>query len=92
MTVGINGATVPLQGVVTMAPSSIHLDIREQVAKSLAGVPDGKTMAVVNVTTKAGVNLAIAHKFNDHWMVDLYVGKSGWQSPVEGGATVAFSR
>ena len=87
-----NGTSVPLTGVVTVPTTSVHLDIQEQVRKSLAGLPTGQTMAVLNVTTKSGVNLAVAHKFNEHFEVVSWIGKSGWQKPVEGGVSVSFSR
>lgn len=88
----INNTAPAIPGVVTVPAKSIHIDIRREVAKVLEGVDPGETMAVLNVQTGRGINLALAHKFNDEWQVDLYVGKSGWQSPVEGGVTVSFSR
>ena len=87
-----NGAPVPFGGVITVPAKAVHLDIKAQVAKALEGVDKADTMAVVNVRTGAGINLAVAHKFNDEWDVALWVGKSGWQSPLEYGATVSFSR
>jgi hypothetical protein len=88
----MNGAPVPFGGVVVAPSSAIHLDIKRQVAQVLEGVEPGETMAVVNVRTGSGVNLAVAHKFNDEWQVDLWVGKSGWDKPIEYGATLSFSR
>lgn len=89
----------PPTGVVTVPPSAVHLDIHKAVQQALQGVKDGQTMAVVNVQTGRGVNLAIAHRervttgvFKGDWIVETWVGKSGWQQPVEGGATLAWSR
>ena len=87
-----NGAPQTFAGVVTVPPKLVHIDIKRQVAQALEGVENGQTMAVLNVRTGAGVNIVVAHKFNKNWQVDLYVGKSGWDRPVEGGATVSFTR
>ena len=87
----LNGTPQPI-GVITVPTTSVHLDIQEQVRKSLAGLPSGQTMAVLNVTTGKGINLAVAHKLNQHFEVVAYVGKSGWDQPVEGGVSVSFSR
>jgi len=85
-----------IPGVATVsaqeAPKRIAASIRSQVAKALLDVPAGRTMAVVSIQTGAGVNLALAHKFNNHWTAELYLGKSGWDQPVQGGALVTFSR
>lgn len=86
------GAAIPFGGVVTVPASSVHLDIKRQVAQALEGVKPGQTMAVLNVRTGAGVNLALAHRLNNAWTVEMYIGKSGWLAPVTGGATVSFSR
>lgn len=86
-------------GVVTVPASAVHIDITDQVMKILEGVEDGKTMAVVNVQTRRGINLAIAHRervadgiWKGSWTVATYVGKSGWSEPVAGGATIAWTR
>ncbi|NBR87822.1 MAG: hypothetical protein EB141_12695 [Verrucomicrobia bacterium] len=88
----LNGTPQTFAGVVTAAPQSVHLSIKEQVEAALQGVKEGRTMAILNVKTGSGLNLAVAHKFNDQWEVITYVGKSGWQKPIEGGVSVAFSR
>lgn len=88
----INGVNQPFAGVVTVAPQSVHQTIKAQVEDALRGVKEGKTMAVLNVKTGSGLNLAIAHKLNDHFEVVTWVGKSGWQKPIDGGVSVAFSR
>lgn len=94
-----NGTIVPFvaPGVVTMPPESVHQSIKAQVDAALAGVKAGRTMAILNVHTHKGVNLAVAHRFSDHFEVVAYVGKSGWDRPldtssVEGGVSVAYSR
>jgi len=83
-------------GVVTVPQSSVHLDIQRQVTQFLQGVQPGTTMAVLNLHSKSGVNLAVAHKFGDHWDTALWIGKSGWDTPlkdsVEGGVTLTYSR
>jgi hypothetical protein len=85
--------TAPVTGVVTVPARAVHIDIQQEVAAVLQGVEPGKTMAVLNLRTSRGVNLAIAHKFNDRWTTALWVGKSGWdQALPEGGITVAYSR
>ena len=89
---GVNGIHQPFAGVVVVPPQSVHQTIKQQVDDALRGVKEGKTMAVLTVKTGAGANLAIAHKINDHFEVVSYIGKSGWQSPISGGVSVAFSR
>lgn len=79
-------------GVITVPGKSVHIDIQQEVATMLQGIEDGKTMAVLNVRTGAGVNLALAHKFNDRWQTQFWIGSKGWQQPIEGGVTVAYSR
>ena len=89
----MNGTPVPFGGVVTVPQSSVHLDIQRHVAQMLEGVPEGRTMAVVSILTDKGLNLAVAHKFNQAWSTALWVGKSGWdKEPLAGGVTVSFSR
>ena len=89
---GVNGIVQPFAGVVTVPPQSVHQTIKQQVDDALRGVKEGKTMAVLTVKTGAGANLAIAHKINDHFEVVSWIGKSGWQKPIEGGVSVSFSR
>lgn len=72
---------------------SIHQQIQDQVAKALGDIPPGRsTIAAVSVTTGAGINLAIAHKVDDKWKVAAWVGKSGWDKPIEGGASITFTQ
>lgn len=88
----VNGVPQPFAGVVTVAPQSVHQSIKAQVDNALQGVKEGKTMAILNVKTGSGLNLAVAHKLNENWEVISYVGKSGWQKPIDGGVSIAFSR
>lgn len=96
----LNGTQTPFAGVVTVPAESVHQSIKEQVAATLQGVKAGKTMAVLSIKTGSGANLAIAHRdtFDSgilkgtEWEVVSWVGKSGWQKPVNGGVSVAFSR
>lgn len=87
-----NGSPVAFAGVVTVPPGAVHASIKAQVDAALHGVKQGKTMAILTVKTGAGANLAVAHKFNEHWEIVSYVGKSGWQTPIEGGVSVSYSR
>jgi hypothetical protein len=82
----------PVPGVVVVPAKAVHIDIQQEVATMLKGIEPGKTMAVLNVRTGAGVNLAVAHKFNERWQTQFWIGKAGWQQPIEGGVTVAYSR
>lgn len=88
----LNGVSQPFAGVVTVPAQSVHQSIKSQVDDALRGVKAGQTMAVLTVKTGSGANLAIAHKINEHFEVVSWVGKSGWQKPLEGGVSVAFSR
>lgn len=79
-------------GVVVVPPTAVHLDIHRQVAQVLKDLPPGKTRALVSVETTVGFNLAVAHKFDEHWLVEAWVGKAGWgKQPVAGGVQVMFS-
>lgn len=97
---GLNGVSQPFAGVVTVHPQSVHQTIKEQVDAALKGVKEGKTMAVLNVKTGSGLNLAVAHRIpvesgilkGGEWEIVTWVGKSGWQKPIEGGVSVSFSR
>lgn len=79
-------------GVAVVPPQVVHFDIHEQVMQSLAGLPVNHTVAIVRLQTGSGINMAVAHKFDDNWTVEAFVGKTGWQRPVHGGAQVVFSR
>jgi hypothetical protein len=92
MTLGLNGVPQSFAGVATVPPQSVHQSIKDQCDAALKGVKEGKTMAILNVKTGAGVNLAIAHKLGEHFEIVSYIGKSGWQKPMEDGVSVAFSR
>lgn len=90
-----NGVTQPFAGVVTVAPQAVHQSIKSQVDAALQGVKAGKTMAVLNVKTGSGLNLAIAHRgeiAGGEWEVVTWIGKSGWQKPLDKGVSISFSR
>jgi hypothetical protein len=84
---------VPPPGVVVAPPETVHFDIHDQVMKSLRrDVEPGHTMAMVSIQTDRGVNLAIAHKeklangfFAGDWVVEGWIGKSGWDQPLKQG-------
>jgi len=86
--VGVAWTPVPATGGFV---TPIHQQIQDQVTQVLGEIPPGKeTIAAVTIRTGRGVNLAFAHKIDDHWKVAAWVGKSGWNAPVEGGAAVTF--
>jgi hypothetical protein len=87
-----NGTPVAFAGVQSVPAQSVHQLIKSQVDEALRGVKDGKTMAILTVKTGSGANIAVAHKVNDHFEVVSWIGKSGWQKPLEGGVSVAYSR
>lgn len=69
----------------------ISQQIQDQVARVLGTIPPGKsTIAAVTVATGSGFNLAFAHKVDDQWKVAAWVGKSGWDQPISGGASLTF--
>lgn len=86
-------------GVVVLPPPAVHLDIHTQVQKFLkAELKDGQTMAMLSLTTDQGLNLAIAHKekvtegfFEGDWIVESWIGKSGFDKPLAGGIQVMWS-
>jgi hypothetical protein len=91
-------------GVVVASPETVHVDIHDQVMKSLRrDVEPGHSLAMVSITTDRGVNLAFAHKeraengvFEGDWVVESYIGKSGWDQPLNkgwgGGVQVMWSK
>lgn len=80
----------PLGGVavVTQPSISIAASIHSAVAKTLGELPPDAKGAIVAVATAKGVNLAVAWKLDKGWDVAAYIGKSGWESPIEGGVVV----
>jgi len=93
------GALPPKPGVAVMPPSLIHLDIHEQVSKFLkTELKEGQTMVALSLQTDRGLNIAIAHKekvadgfFEGDWVVESWIGKSGWDKPLAGGIQVMWS-
>jgi hypothetical protein len=89
----------PPRGVVVVPASVPHIDIHAEVQKFLkAELTDGQTMAILSLKTDTGLNLAIAHKekvadgfFEGDWIVEGWVGKSGWDKPLAGGIQVMWS-
>ncbi len=91
-------------GVVVAPPQVVHLDIHDQVMKSLQrDVEPGHTLAMLSIQTGKGINLAVAHKekvtdgfFEGDWVVESWIGKSGWDQPIDkgwaGGVQVMWSR
>lgn len=83
---GLAGAPVePLNGVATVPQHTIGEDLDRQVKLMLDGMAPGTHSAVLNVNTKKGVNLVFASKVNDKLTATLWVGKSGWDLPVNQG-------
>lgn len=91
------------KGVVVVPPDVVHIDIHDQVSKFLkTEVKDGQTMAMLALETQRGVNFAVAHKahvadgfFEGDWVVESWIGKSGWDGPLKkglnGGVQVMWS-
>lgn len=93
------------QGVVITPPGAVHIDIHEQVMKSLRkDVEPGHFVAMVGIQTDRGINFAVARKdhvtegiFKGDWVVESWIGKSGWNKPLstdgfQGGVQVMWSR
>ena len=85
-----NDKPVPLGGVVTVPQPEIQIadQIHRQVAAILGTLPEDARGAIVGVGTAKGVNLAIAYKLDSGWRVGAYIGKSGWDQPIDGGVVV----
>lgn len=85
-----NGQPVPFGGVVTVAQPEIAIapSIRKAVADTLGTLPPDAKGAIVWVATARGMNLAAAYKLSSGWEIGAWVGKSGWQSPLDGGVMV----
>lgn len=91
-------------GVAVTPAAGVHLDIHKLVEDELkratgTGALDGKTMAVLSVTTDRGVNLAVAHRetvetglFRGQWTTELWVGKHFDKAPPAGGVQIIFAR
>ncbi len=90
---------LPTPGVVLTPPGAIHLDIHDQVQRFLkTEIKDGQTMAMLSLQTDRGLNFAIAHKekvadgfFEGDWIVESWIGKSGFSKPLAGGIQVMWS-
>lgn len=80
----------PLGGVavVTQPTISIAASIHSAVAKTLGELPEDAKGAIVGVATEKGMNIAVAYKLEKGWSVAAYIGKSGWDRPIEGGVVV----
>jgi hypothetical protein len=68
-------------------PGPIASSLKSRVHQALAEIPDGKQGAIVGIATEKGVNLVVAHRANDRWMVASWIGKE-WGGAVTGGAFV----
>lgn len=88
-----------LPGVVITPPAAVHIDVHDQVSKFLkTEVAPGKTVALVSLTTDRGLNFALAHKrtvtegfLEGDWVVESWIGKSGFDKPLAGGIQVMWS-
>lgn len=80
----------PLGGVsvVTQPTVSIASSIHSAVAKTLGDLPPDAKGAIVGVATAKGVNIAVAYKLEKGWDVAAWIGKSGWEAPIEGGVVI----
>ena len=86
----MNGKVVPFGGVVTVAQPDVMIanSIRKAVADVLGTLPPDAKGALVGVATDKGMNLAVAYKLDSGWSVGAYIGKAGWDRPIEGGVLV----
>ena len=78
-------------GVAVADPGVISASIQRQVAAALTAIPAGKRGALLAAVTERGVNLVVAHKVNDNWHVAAWLGKSGWDRPIEGGVATQLT-
>lgn len=80
----------PLKGVtiVHQPEVSIAASIQNAVKKTLGDLPADAKGAIVGVATTKGLNIAVAYKLEKGWDVAAWVGKSGWDQPLEGGVVV----
>lgn len=85
----------PLPGVATVfdVRNTIGADLQRQVALELDKAQPGSTMVALNIQTTKGINLVVASRSKDgHWTTGLWIGKSGWDTPVkkgwEGGVSI----
>ena len=68
-------------------PGPIASSLKSRVHEALAEIPEGKQGALVGIATETGVNLVVAHRAGDRWMVAAWVGKE-WSGPTSAGAFV----
>ena len=78
----------PSAGVVLASPSVISDSLKRQVDAVLAQVPADKKAALVTVATTKGFNVAFAYRVGDRLKVASWVGKSGWDQPLDAGVSV----
>lgn len=78
----------PGPGVVFTPPHLIADSIKAEVGRLLGTVPEDKHFVVVTVVTTTGANAAIAYRIDNRLQVGAWIGKSGWDRPVAGGAFV----
>lgn len=84
--------TDPTEPGVAVVPESLISDaLKAQVALVLAEVPADKTGAIVGIKTARGGNLAFAYRINGVLQVAAWVGKSGWDQPIDRGVAVKWT-
>lgn len=72
-------------------PGPIASMLKAQVHAALAEIPEGKQGALVAVATESGVNLVVAHRVGEKFRVAAWIGKSGWDKPINGGVEIRAS-
>ena len=75
-------------GVVIAPPHMISDSTKSAVATVLAAIPPDKRGAIIGIATGAGMNVAVAVKVGDHFQVEAWIGKSGWDQPLDRGVAV----
>ena len=90
---GLNRPNIALPGVATVALPKYQIsgDLQRQVQLELDKLDPGTHTAVLNIHSKTGVNLVLASKVNEHLTATMWLGKSGWDSPIREGWEGAVS-
>jgi hypothetical protein len=72
-------------GVAMNEPHPFTADaIQKSVNTFLEARPEAKGGALLQVTMKDGVNLVVARKVKDNFVIDAWIGKK-WSEPLDGG-------
>lgn len=87
--------TMPGVATVWDVQNTIGADLQRQVQLELDKLAPGTSTAALNINTQKGVNIVVASKINDKLTATMWIGRSGWDRPVnegwEGDVTVRAS-